>query len=516
VALKAPPLLFMEKQVTLKYDGAFCYVSSKSRAVLNLIDDVLSYTDKNATYLNRFNKFNKKESRSCFDKRKKRFPTGLLPRVCKQLDSADYKYKLEGNITIPLPKVTDNPFPEWAFDHQIELVEDACDNARGIGKSPTGSGKTMSICFFSSLFPDQNILIIAPRNGILRKTRSDLSSYLKEDVGAYGDGKKQIRRVTVATINSLYRNLESIKEWLESINILVIDECHNVSDGMYLTVTSCCSNRSYSWGVSATPYRNRGDDLWMEGILGPIITSIPEEGVVKEGIIQRPNYYIIHYKHPHYEGVKDKNVEQVNGRRVVRYNTFNEKPHRDEIYWQGIAVNKERNALFVELLDYYLKHPKRTGVGLILFHRVEQGNDLFNQAKEKGLPVYYADHLTKETERLKIVEGMRTGEIEALIASGILNEGEDIPNLEFCGIASGGSNPRTPMQQSGRVVRNKANAMVFDIYDEEDWYLEKNSTNRTAEIEKNYPGSITYAKSVTEAKRYINSQLRNRKSKKAS
>lgn len=493
--------------IKFEYNGARCYVSSFSREEMKILSKTLTYTDQDAVQANRFSKGNYRQPEQvcCFDNKSQSFPTGLLGRVLSKLDFSQIPYQIHSHIE---PVAFDEiGLPDWAYSHQKELVRDALDSIRCIGSSPTGSGKTKSMVFFTNFFMDSPILIICPRTGILKNTKKELENYLGETIGEYSGKTKKLNRVTVATINSLYRNLEVLKEYLASIRVMIIDECHNVTQGMYLTVSDYITNRYYSWGVSATPYRSKGDDLWMEGVLGPISKVIPESDLVENKIIQRPNYAFYEFQHPKYEGSKDKRILSNQGHRVISYLTPNGKPHREEIYNQGIVDNYHRNELLIDCLGYYIQHPNRQGVGLILFQLYDQGRLLYKIAQEKGIEVAYADGKTKEKERLNLIQGMRSGEIPCLIASRILNEGEDIPNLEFCAIGGGGSNSRILTQQVGRVIRNKANAIVLDVYDLEKWYLERNSHDREKYITKVYPNCVTRIKDFENYRNFIDAEL---------
>lgn len=494
------------------YDGANAYIKKYKSEELRVVKNALTYSDQDAILANKFSQSNylRPESVTCVSRKTKdpSFPTGLLGRAISALDTNDFNYELECLIEDIETKSVD--YPDWVYDHQKKLVETGLSEIRSIGQSPTGSGKTISICLFASAFPKDTVLIICPQNNILRNTKTSLETILGCEIGEYSGRKKDPKRVTIATINALYRNRESLKDWLSTIKVLVCDECHHISNGMYIKVSDYLKSRLYSWGVSATAYRAKGDSLWMEGMLGPVKEVIKESDLVEKNIIQNPSYCMFEVNHPTYEGSKDK-VYLTSGKSGAGrfyYDTPNGKPHREEIYSQAVIESELRNNLILDCSDIYLNHPSRTGVGLILFQNYKHGEILAKKARERGLDFQYADGRTKEKEREEIVRGLRDRSIPLLIASKILNEGEDIRPLEFCVIAGGGSSARVVTQQIGRVIRNNAKAIVLDFMDKEEWYLERNSHSRKNQTEKLYPKSLTEVSSIEKFKEFIDEKLK--------
>lgn len=489
----------------LYYNGARTYIKQASRKETDRVSRYLSYTDQNAVMRNRFGKGAPlPEQISCFDPISQSFPTGLLPMLIDKFDEESIT-KVEPLVEVIEPQEPN--IPDWRWEHQEDLVRYALEAKRCIGQSPTGSGKTSTIAFFLSAFPEATCLVIVPRNGILKNTKKTIESHLDETVGEFSGQKKEFNRITVATINSLYQKVDEL-EFLKDVDVLVVDECHNITDGMYTKVSDAIPNRSYSWGLSATPYRQKGDEYWMYGVCGSHKRVVSEQELINKGIIQKPKYCIVQFDHPLYEGKKNAKVMNHHGQRVVVYDTPNGKPERDEIYHKGITVNKERNEAIIELFQYYLDHLQRNGTGLILFNYYEQGEFLYSLSDNTNFNIQYADGRTNNKDRLQIVEGLRSGEIDGAIASKILNEGEDIPNLELIIIAGGGASNRNLTQQVGRVIRNKAKALVIDFYDDEEWYLKNNSKKRQSHIQNTYPGSVSSVDSLHEVRGFIDEQLR--------
>lgn len=126
-------------------------------------------------------------------------------------------------------------FPFSLKKDQLEAVESWFNNGfRGTILYSTGTGKT-EIAFEcarrvantpnNSAF---NIVLLVPRITLIEQNIKRLVLYgiPREKIGAYFGEKKKVREITVATYQSVIRNLEIIRQ----SNMVIFDEIHLVSD----------------------------------------------------------------------------------------------------------------------------------------------------------------------------------------------------------------------------------------------------------------------------------------------
>jgi superfamily II DNA or RNA helicase len=94
-----------------------------------------------------------------------------------------------------------------------------------ITSSPSPSPSSSSNPHNTTIF---NILILVPRIILIEQIIKRLVSYgiPRENIGAYFGEKKEVREITVATYQSIIRNLEIIRK----SNMVIFDEIHLVSD----------------------------------------------------------------------------------------------------------------------------------------------------------------------------------------------------------------------------------------------------------------------------------------------
>ena len=138
------------------------------------------------------------------------------------------------------PAISQLKFPFSLKKDQEEAVEAWIENDfRGTILYSTGTGKTeiafecakrvasssSSSSSSSSFF---NILLLVPRITLIEQNIKRLVSYSipRENIGSYFGEKKEVREITVATYQSIIRNLDIIRK----SNMVIFDEIHLVSD----------------------------------------------------------------------------------------------------------------------------------------------------------------------------------------------------------------------------------------------------------------------------------------------
>ena len=120
---------------------------------------------------------------------------------------------------------------------------------------PTGSGKSHVIAATASLA--KKVLILQPSQELLKQNYAKLALIVGEkEIGIYSASfnKKQIRRFTFATIQSIYKKGELFK----GFELVLVDEAHGIApraiDTMYMQLFRTMGNPKII-GFTATAYR---------------------------------------------------------------------------------------------------------------------------------------------------------------------------------------------------------------------------------------------------------------------
>lgn len=465
------------QNLQINYDSAYAEIINLPTELKPKLRSQLTYIDSQIEYKNKYTRRYINPEICLLNNNK--FYTGLLPRVDWLLRNNNYEVTYTKNINEVTPYPTE--LPQWLYDHQVEMIDAAIDYRRGILQSPTGSGKSIVMAYFIKHYPTANILITVPNRGLLKQTINTLQNVLEEEVGVVGDGKQQWGRVTVGIINTLSNLAAEDPLFFKQFDIYIADEVHRVGSNWYVPLCEAMTNNSYRIGLSATAWREKGDDKVLEGLIGPVILTIKEDYLIRENVLIQPYYYYIENKCPKYKypGYNYK---------TGMYDLPNGVPNRNDVVNNCITNNKTRNNLIVDIVVDYLNSNPKLPI-LVLVEMIEHGELLTKLFKAKGLTVPFVYGKTSKKERESFIKDLKECKLKAGIASKILNEGVDIPSLGVGIIAGGGSNESKFIQQVGRFVRkheDKSKAIIIDIHDDEEFYLNKNSSKRLKYFSRKY------------------------------
>lgn len=466
----------------IKFDGARARFEGCDNPTIALIKEhALKWIDQKIERQNYIGKGRYRDPvKYCYRAKDKSFPTGLLPRVVEFLQTTDISYKLEFDFECLTLQNTD-PIPDWAFPHQKEIVEKLELYRRVIASAPTASGKSTCINLIAEKFQEFKILIVLHQTDLLLDLRENLQQYLDVEIGLVTGSKKPIwKDITVASSAMLRNRIEEYKEQLESIDLLIFDECHHYANDTGETISNACKNTSYRIGLSATPRPADGSDLVLEGVIGSIYHHIPDTVMVELGVIHHPNVYFIEVPDPKLQLAIDPSIN---------------KPPRPLVIEEAIINNDHRNDLACDIVQQFFDTNDNPGGVLVLVEDVKNkhGVRIVEALKTRGIESRFIWGATKIDERQEVIQQFKTGGLPVLVATRILNEGKDVPSIELGINLAGGSGERAIVQKLGRTLRKdksgRKNRSIFvDFMDAEPYYLANNSYKRMRHLNARFPG----------------------------
>jgi superfamily II DNA or RNA helicase len=312
----------------------------------------------------------------------------------------------------------------------------------GILEAPTGSGKT--IAGISLIVRrKQPTLVLVNTIDLLEQFTERLYSFTdihKGDVGIIASGKKKIKPVTVATLQTL-NNFSSLdfEELNKYFGQVITDEVHIIGARTFYHVVSQFKAK-YKIGLSATPKR---DDSYTAVVFfgtGPIIHSITKDEVKNERAA-------ITYRKIDTDYFYELMFTTDYGRMI-----------------DDLSINKERNEQIANEVKTF------TGKTLILCHRVSQINAL-----HELLPgSYVLTSLTKKTKKAQDAGTSRNSVLEAfkqdpnnsvmISTYGLFSTGLDIVELKNIVFASPTRSTIRIKQSIGR-ARRKYLEKIANIID---------------------------------------------------
>ncbi|NJE25186.1 DEAD/DEAH box helicase [Thermococcus sp. MV5] len=411
--------------------SALAYVEKADPKVYFMIYEEL-------TYRKSFGKWEKPES--LYNPHAKSFPVGLIPRVKALLNSKGYRVRIIDERKITGVEINGTWNDKYQLRrYQQRAVKKALRTNMGVLALPVGSGKTI---IGLRLIYELNLstLVVVHTKELLYQWADNIREVLGIEPGLVGDNNWDEKPVTVAMIQTLLsRGVDKLKK---QYAILMFDECHRTSAAEKFYELGISLPQKFRFGLSATPWRRiKGEELKIEGAIGPIIYEIKAEDLIKEKFLAKPRFMIIGY---------ESSMPPL----AERYK---------ELYEEIIMENEERNKAIVKTAYKLAKQEHRV---LIDVKRIEHGKILIEMLKKKGIN---AEFLSSQTpNRWEIFEKFRNGEINVLIST-LLKEGVDIPEISAIILAGGGKSDIMTIQTIGRALRPKggSNAIIVDIKDED-------------------------------------------------
>lgn len=402
-----------------------------------------------------------------------KFPNGLLPRVKELYETHNKDLTIQDkrpavlsstpiDIACSLTRLKKNP-----YQYQRDVVEIVKNHNMGIIRSATGSGKTiMSALMVAELGKTAIVYVIG--KDLLWQTYMFFEKVFDQEIGIVGDGECKIRNINIVSVWSVGSALDidnilidsvdkekptpqdkhiKIRDLIKSAKVHIFDECHLASCDSIQEI-SANINAEHLYGMSASPYRDDGSDLLIEGVFGPKIVDISASYLIKSNYLVRP--FIRFLEVPK---LKEKVSNQY-----------------QSVYKKYIIDNPIRNGMIVDGAESLINQGFQT---LVLFSRINHGKKLFKEISAR-VPALLLTGKDSSDTRNKAKELLESGEIKCIVASTIFDIGVDLPSLSGLIIAGGGKSSVRACQRIGRVIRkheSKKIAAIIDFADQAKYLL---------------------------------------------
>ena len=417
---------------------------------------------------------------SLYNRSTRKFPTGLLFRVISVFEECGLEYRLEnmGESTV-----------EHSFrlreeihlrDYQQASIEDCVRRKRCMVKVATGGGKTVIAGGIIARVGRQTLFLVHTKD-LLAQAIDMFTEMFGGGVGQIGDGVVDLQPVTVATIQTLSRVVGSkyrsgdeddtwtdsetrvtavtkvrILQWLRAVGLVFMDECHRVAAPTAVEVVSSAANAPYRFGLSASPWRDDGADIVLEGVFGDVGPVVNATDLIEMGFLVQPVIRML----------------------PVPPEIFERKTSYERVYSEYVVENDVRNAMGVRAAVSMVNRGRPT---LVLVRRLSHGADIARSlTRQLGFDVPFLSGTDDSLVRKQALDDIREERLGCLVASTIADEGLDVKPLSGLVLLGGGKSSTRALQRVGRVLRpwqGKKNAEVVDFNDQA-MYLGKHSIER--------------------------------------
>lgn len=483
--------------VTLKVTDASTFVIGKlSKDLYQEFKKTLGYKDPNALWRGKNVKnWDGYITTVCYDKARCRcsikkdgvhFPTGLYSRALDFFKAYGVQVSVVDHRTEAAVRSLNISATQelQVRAYQQETIDKAVRQQRGIIKAATGAGKTAIAAGIIAKLGISPFVFYVTSQDLLQQAKEEFEKFLQVDdkpleVGVIGGGKCDIKDINIMTVqtavravgekykkfddedgideNTLADKYDQISRLIHTCRGMMADEVQHWAAETCQVISDHSVNARFKYGLSATPFRDMGDDLLIDACFGKLIADINASFLIQQKILVKPTIYFVHTR-----------------KRLTDDLTY------AEAYKQGVVLNDERNSIIANIAKNMVSEGRQI---LILVRTIEHGNLL-----EKLIDgsVFLNGTIGSKTRKTHI-EDMRAKKIAVTIATSIFDEGVDVKPLDGLILAGSGKSQTRALQRIGRVIRSyedkttgfvKKSAYIVDFHDNIKYMLAHSKARR--------------------------------------
>lgn len=351
------------------------------------------------------------------------------------------------------------------------------EHRRVVAVGPTGCGKTVVAAMLIKQEPAWRVLFVAHRYEIIDQAYAQLAKQgvtagviMASDERLHGcDRVDPIARVQVASVQTVAR-----RGGPEHVDLIVFDEAHRVMADSYQAIAAAYPD-AMILGLTATPIRLDGRGLG--DFFAHMVTIAKPSELYAEGYLARPRVFAA----PAHVLVEMRKRTAAEPRSRGEYTDA----QLGRIVNSGMLVGK----VVSESMRLAPKVPKVVFAG-----SVKHSKALAVKFKRCGVSAAHLDGETPVDERVRILDALRSGDVEVVCNVGVLNEGWDLPELGGVILARPTRSKSWLLQATGRVQRPYKNRvpLILDHGNscidldtlpgaDEDWSLDRDTSKRAGD-----------------------------------
>jgi superfamily II DNA or RNA helicase len=300
----------------------------------------------------------------------------------------------------------------------------------GILEAATGAGKTVMGTYITTKKKTKTLIIVHNKELLYQwvEAFSTFTNLSKEDIGIIGDGKYDVKDVTIGIINSVSKKCNNLRD---SFGFVIYDECHRTLGNTWVQVINSLKPHSHL-GLSATPYRSDGLTKALFRVVGPKLHKVQRKLLEDTGAVLIPEVYSIPTRF-RYSTNKARS----------EYSKMMSELTNDEL--RNVLITKQIFADFKKYGEPIMVVSDRVS------HCKELGEELNTYVKLNPVVLHSGMSKKKDgdafVDRKQAVKDLKAGKYNVLIATvSLLGEGFDAPNLSAIFLT-------TPMRFSGRLLQ---------------------------------------------------------------
>jgi superfamily II DNA or RNA helicase len=344
-------------------------------------------------------------------------------------------------------------------DYQEDIVKECLFKGRGTIILATAGGKTLtSASLISKVYQlyispynkqDFKCLFIVPDRGLASQTYQDFIDYsVPFSVSKWtGDDDLDLTSNVIVSNLGILQSKNSNLDWLEDIDLLIVDECHRLRKGNKVNDILKKIKTPHRFGFTGTMPEENLDQWNIIGKIGPVIYEKNSYDLRQDNYVSNASIQIIKLLH------KNGPIKTEGG-----------NAYREELDY--LATSTFRNELVAKLAKGLNQN------SLIMVDYIQHGELLFDivQRMMPEKQCFFIRGEVEVEERDRVRQLMEVSSNVVVVAiSKIFSTGINIKNLHYIIFACGGKAKIKIVQSIGRGLRlhkDKTKLIIFDITDD--------------------------------------------------
>lgn len=288
----------------------------------------------------------------------------------------------------------------------------------------------------NSFSKGNNILILTDRKELFSQSDSVLSKMGLNPQLIKPNSKVNLNeKLFVGMIQTVMRRIDLLKEWIGSLDLIIIDEAHkSIFDNLFQHI----SEKTYVIGATATPFRDGKQRALLE-FYTDIVQVIDTPELINKGNLSKPTSYGVKIN---LKGVKTKGGD------------YDEK---------SLANRYSEIKLFHGVYENYMRIcPNKKAI--VFCPNIESSTELVESFQQKGLPAKHVDCYMNNRD--EIIEWFEKTDGAILSNYGILTTGFDCPTIEVVILYRATKSLPLFLQMVGRgsrVTKTKNSFIILDF-----------------------------------------------------
>ncbi len=466
--------------VQLAHNAVVAKLITEDRALKTAVSELLSYRVEGSEFMHAFQSGSWNGRSTFYSWRTSTFPAGFVHLVFGELKRLGHDVQLVRRPAPP-PRGAETPIVDEfgnddpRYDFQVRAMRQVEKHGRGIIQVATGGGKSKIAKLIVHRYR-RTTLFLTTRGVLMYQMKKGFEDAALK-VGVIGDGTwEPVKGVNVGMVQTLVSKLEEPnldaqtrdlvrqnieKNWcfsreklvkmaekkvaelererqktirfLEMIEVAIGEEAHEAGGNSYYEILKYCKNAHIRVALTATPFMrdDAESNMRLMAAFGPILIKVSEATLIERGILAKPYFRFVDCE-PHPKLRKSSPWQRAYTLGYVENGFLNSAVTRE-------AVKAAEHGLPV----------------MTLVQRKNHGEILRDLMRSKGLKVEFIRGENDQEARRSALEKLKTGKIDVLIGTTILDVGVDVPAVGLVQLAGGGKAEVALRQRIGRGLRAK-------------------------------------------------------------